>query len=1034
MSNDRNLIFGLLAHQMDFINRDQLLSAMSAWMLRKDRAIGEIMVEQGSLDSGTVSLLEALVDKHQAPASLQEHNTLAEEPVSDEEALPITRQSAPPNRLIVPSGEPVPNLRAGERFKILRLHAKGGLGSISIAHDDELKREVALKEIHREYAGDTESTSRFVMEAEITGRLEHPGVVPVYSLGSFPDGRPFYAMRFIRGSGLNHAIDHYHKSPEVAQDPGLRIIELRKLLRHFLDTCNTIEYAHSRGVIHRDLKPANIMLGRYGETIVVDWGLAKPLDAPDKFPSSEPATIGKIHRATLSDSSKTLAGLALGTPEYMSPEQAAGELERVGAVSDVYSLGATLYSILTGRPPFQGKEIGELLARVRDGDFVDPRVIDASIPAPLEAVCLKAMATRPEDRYPGPRQLADDIESWLADEPVSAYQEDFRQAVARWMRRHRSWTAAFAVALVGVTLTATAAAVKVHGALEQVRKSHIEATANFQQAREAVDTFLTSVAIDLKELPGVEHVYQQLMEKAARTYEGFIASGEHSTDHALRFQSANAINRLGEVRANMGKPTAAMAEYVKAQAIFLNLHKLFPERLDYLSGLAQSRLDMGTLYVDMSRGDETRRERKMCFEEAVNYYLQLVSKKTDQHYLAGLAESLLGLAAAQRSLDDPATEQTAWQAHDNYVQLRKIAPHNLEGRLGLGRACSFMASYMENQKREADAEKWYREAIQELESLTKERPEQPRYQTAFSSALRGLGRLLYKRHRIQEAETTVRRGIQIDQTLVRSSPGLWRYQRGLAMQQLTLAGILTDQKNIAGALACYHSAIDAYTAALVVTRSIPSLHQYLALSYTSLGDLLGEANFTEAEKSHKLAIDQCRMALQEHPDDDGCQDALAISYSNLAALYLAHGQAGAALEAYEQAIVILENLATRVHRPFWRTWPGLRCPSSTTVHAGRWRALADLHRGAEAQQQMDRFLLAQHSDPEALFAAARLMARLAGEPGLAQPEADKLRQRALDLLTRAVTAGFKDKKRLRETPEFAPLQKEPVYGELLKRH
>ena len=240
---------------------------------------------------------------------------------------------------------------------------RGGLGEVFVALDAELHREVALKQILEKHADDPVSRQRFVAEAEITGGLEHPGIVPVYGVGTTAGGRPYYAMRFIKGDSLKEAIEHFHGDDALKDNPGRRSLELRKLLRRFTDICNAIDYAHSRGVIHRDLKPANIILGKHGETLVVDWGLAKAIGRAD--PSVGEQTIAP----SSSGSSETLPGSALGTPAYMSPEQASGDLDRLGPRSDVYSLGATLYCLLTGKPPFEGDDIGEILRKVQAGDF-----------------------------------------------------------------------------------------------------------------------------------------------------------------------------------------------------------------------------------------------------------------------------------------------------------------------------------------------------------------------------------------------------------------------------------------------------------------------------------------------------------------------------------------------------------------------------------------------------------------------------------------------------------------------------------------
>ncbi len=432
---DRHLLFGLLALQNTLIDQGQLVHAFQAWTLDKSKSLADHLEARGDLTRAKRAALEVLASAHlethggEVEKSLAAvatnpatHASLANLGEPDIQAT-LTRVARSGNGETIASNDENPDPTAGltfglstgdsQRFRILRPHARGGLGAVFVALDSELNREVALKQILERHADDVVSRQRFVAEAEITGGLEHPGVVPVYSLGTYGDGRPYYAMRFIKGESLKEAIEQFHASR------GSRELELRKLLRRFLDVCNAIDYAHSRGVLHRDIKPANIIVGKHGETLVVDWGLAKAIGRAD--PSAGEQTIAP----SSSGSSETLPGSTLGTPAYMSPEQSRGDLDRLGPWSDVYSLGATFYCILTGKPPFEGEDVRAILRAVQEGHFPPPSQLDPSLDKALEAICLNAMATKPEDRYATPKALADDLERWMADEPVAAWREPF---------------------------------------------------------------------------------------------------------------------------------------------------------------------------------------------------------------------------------------------------------------------------------------------------------------------------------------------------------------------------------------------------------------------------------------------------------------------------------------------------------------------------------------------------------------------------------------------------------------------------------
>ncbi len=365
------------------------------------------------------------------------------------------------------------------RFKVLHVHAKGGLGQVSLAVDDELRRTVALKEIQSQFADDLDARARFIREAEITGRLEHPGIVPVYGFGVSPDGRPYYAMRFIEGRSLKDAIDEFHRLPNDASDTSLKF---RELLRRIVDVCNTIYYAHSRRVLHRDIKPANIMVGEYGETLVVDWGLAKSIDEEEFIPDEKRRVQRSRKSAVDTD---TMDGVAIGTPQYMSPEQAVGHLSEVGPLSDVYSLGATLYHLLVGQPAFVGRDLSKLLSGVRTGTFPAPRAARPDVPSPLESICMKAMALCPKDRYSSAQEIALEIERWLADEPVLCHGEGLAERWYRRMRRHRSWVMGVATMVPVLLLVMSLAAYFVNSErLKVVTQRDIAVAAGQREAKQ----------------------------------------------------------------------------------------------------------------------------------------------------------------------------------------------------------------------------------------------------------------------------------------------------------------------------------------------------------------------------------------------------------------------------------------------------------------------------------------------------------------------------------------------------------------------
>jgi eukaryotic-like serine/threonine-protein kinase len=304
---------------------------------------------------------------------------------------------------------------AGTRYVLLERVARGGMGVIYLARDEKLQRRVALKVLDVEDRGGG-LARRLVREAQVLARLEHPGIVPVHDVGALQDGRVFYTMKFVQGHRLDKHLESVQSTPDR--------------LRLFLRICDAVAFAHARGVLHRDLKPANVMVGSFGEVLVLDWGLAKMLTETVRFATTgdleetivEPARTESSEATQTTEFTATTAhGTVMGTPGYMSPEQARGDNARLDERSDIFSLGALLRFLLRQRP-----------AGGQPQTNFPERALDKS----LEAICAKATAADPQNRYAQVTQLAADVSRYLDGLPVSARQETFADQAARFYRRN----------------------------------------------------------------------------------------------------------------------------------------------------------------------------------------------------------------------------------------------------------------------------------------------------------------------------------------------------------------------------------------------------------------------------------------------------------------------------------------------------------------------------------------------------------------------------------------------------------------------
>jgi PAS domain S-box-containing protein len=418
MDSDRNLLFGVLALQAELVTPTQFVEACTLWTARKDTSLADLLVERGWIDAADKSHIDYLVDRKLRKYGGDGQACLASVHDDVKRSLAALNDADIQRSLTGPPGvatvlDAAEDLPAGPqmRYRLMRLHATGGIGRIWLARDADLGRDVALKELRPERANDAALWSRFLKEARITGQLGHPGVVPVYELARRPENQqPFYTMQFIKGRTLTEAAQSYHQKRDAGQADSLEFVTL---LNAFVAVCNTVAYAHSRGVIHRDLKGQNIVLGDFGEVVVLDWGLAKLVDRPDPDAATPPITLDSDHAAA---PDLTAHGQTLGTPAYMAPEQAAGRLDLIDRRTDVYGLGAMLYEILTGQPPFVGTDTLEVLRRVCEEEPPPPHTLWSDVPPALEGVCLRALAKKPADRHASAAELGQEVQRWQETE------------------------------------------------------------------------------------------------------------------------------------------------------------------------------------------------------------------------------------------------------------------------------------------------------------------------------------------------------------------------------------------------------------------------------------------------------------------------------------------------------------------------------------------------------------------------------------------------------------------------------------------
>ncbi len=864
---------GLLAVQQGLLEHSVLLDAVRDWFKDEQRALVDVLLAQANLaDKEALAAFFISYTVELSPSRL----------VSDEDIARVQQLliEADKDRSGAHEGEATTtqqfdsaswakarsNQGESNRFRIISQHAKGGLGVIFKAEDLQLHRTVALKQIQGAGAQLSGVHEKFYLEAEVTGQLEHPGIVPVYALGIDDRNRPFYAMRFIRGDDLRTHINELHAA-KTSHLAGLDGLSLRQLLRRFLDVCNAVEYAHARGVLHRDLKPANIMLGAHGETLVVDWGLAKVMknvvsDAELRLEEEESRNPGVVKLS--GSGGQTMDGSFGGTPAYAPPEQLAGKIELLCPQSDVYSLGTILYQLLTGVPPISGKvnAIADLIGLIQKDLIPRPTAIRRGVPRPLEAICRKAMSSEISARYATAKELATDVEFWLADECVLAYRghEPLIEQAGRLLRRYRSWTVSVGSSLVVIALLSVIAGVLVNRARlneRQAKESAVEmktyALVRDRMYRDTVDTMLLHSGSSIEELPTVQDLQQRLLQMAMTDHEKL--SENATQDPELEIENVRALVRMADILHLQHKYEDSYQQYQKAVSILdargagkARMNKDGPwTDIELAREIELGRVfsRMGLAYDNEGNISQARAE----FERATELYHAL----EPYHSKSGPLLGNLAVVNANRG----SLEQRAGNAQAATTYLRESLPlfakalESGESRFELAsmRAAESLARTLRDLGQRNASDQLYDDTLKAVDNWIAIEPNNSDYRETKASlhVSRAVSARIHGELKLATKE--LESATDVYQELSRDWPFNLGYQESLPLTKVDLGLVLLDQGQINSA---FEKLEDAAKQFLELSESYPKVQRFrfhLATAYSGIGQALSEQELSGARAS-----------------------------------------------------------------------------------------------------------------------------------------------------------------------------------------
>jgi len=994
VDTERDLLFGVVAFQSGAIDADYLAETCANWVADSKVPLAEMLMDRGRMTDEQRTEVERAVARELESHGGNPKATLAAamdgrtlEIIGDSAAAKVALEFAvaPPaaktphegDLKIVGEISPAAH-ESRDRYTVTHLHAKGGMGRVWLARDSSLGRQIALKDLRPDQVDNSILCSRFLYEAKITAQLEHPGIVPVYEVGQ--GEVPYYTMRFVKGRTLSEAIRAYHKQRAAGLADS---VDLLALLSSFVGVCHAVAYAHSRGVIHRDLKGQNVVLGDFGEAIVLDWGLAKRVgpdhssgdgdverDAPaaaDDSPacpgaagpdlspgvrngettlppeseSTDPGTAGLTShgsaRLSASDNGSmetidlgslplpspsplesagrkpasresgagpdgTRHGQLLGTPPYMAPEQARGEHDRVDQRSDIYALGAILYELLTGVPPFVAPKTAEIIRKVCHEAPIPPRELVPQIGPALQAVCLKAMSKDPTGRYATATELAQDVQRYVADEPVNAYREPWTGKLLRWARRHK-----VAVSTAAGLLATASVALAVSTFL--IARERNEAEAQGKQARAAVH-MLTEVA-DIGFDEQLDPLQKKFLEKALAYYEKFTSRA--AGDSAVKLEHGRACQQMGDIERKLGRLADSEKSYHRALDLLEPLAAGSGAGHDVKQSLARTRTLLGDLLV--RRGGDTDGATDL-------YRLALAAQRAladPQKDPAATPEDRLRLGQSLRSQADllrlEGGFRKAVSVYDEAVAQLELAHTVLAANPEIRTEWALAVDRRGWVHRElgdmAAAERDFRQALDLLDRLVAEFPTIPRHREVLAKACNSLGVLEKDTGRMGDAEVHLRRQVPLARRLAEDFPDRPEYRSILGRALTNLGTVLFQVGRGADALPVLREAIDLNAAISAGSPDDAQVKFYLAISHHDLGEaLMRQGDTTAAIASYKKAQAINEAMVRQNPNQPRYQSDLASNLDSLAWAMNAAGQPRAAATAGDATAIYDRLIAT----------------------------------------------------------------------------------------------------------------------------